>query len=133
MILFVLGGLAYGALEICWRGYTHWSMLLAGGICFLTMFEIYTSFPNLNLLERALIGASLITSVEFVFGCIFNYWLKMNIWDYSDKKFNLMGQICLMYSVLWGLLSIPVSMICIKFEKMFDRRMSVSFRRASQR
>ena len=25
-------------------------------------------------------------------------------WDYSDKKFNLDGYVCLQYSVLWGLL-----------------------------
>ncbi len=122
IILFISGGLAYGGLELCWRGHTHWSMILAGGICFLTMFVIYTSYPDMNIVNRALIGTAVITSVEFIFGCIFNYWLKMDIWDYSDKKFNFMGQVCLMYSVLWGLLSIPVSVLCIKLEQFFDKK-----------
>ena len=33
----------------------------------------------------------------------------MNVWDYSDRKFNLMGQICPLYSALWFLLCIPVN------------------------
>ena len=30
----------------------------------------------------------------------------MNVWDYSGFPLNIMGQVCLLYSVLWGLLSI---------------------------
>ena len=33
LVLFVLGGTAYLALEIAWRGTTHWTMFLAGGAC----------------------------------------------------------------------------------------------------
>lgn len=29
--------------------------------------------------------------------------MHMRLWDYSDKKFNLDGYICLQYSVLWGI------------------------------
>ena len=32
-------------------------------------------------------------------------------WDYSDKKFNLDGYVCLQYSVLWGLLGMA-SVLC---------------------
>ena len=31
--LFCLGGGAYAALELAWRGTTHWTMFLAGGVC----------------------------------------------------------------------------------------------------
>ena len=85
------------------------------------MFEIYTTYSNMNLFYRALWGAFIITSVELVFGCVLNYWLKMDVWDYSDKRFNFMGQICLMYTCLWGLLSIPVSVLCIRLKDMFER------------
>ena len=30
--LFCLGGGAYAALELAWRGTTHWTMFLAGGV-----------------------------------------------------------------------------------------------------
>lgn len=85
------------------------------------MFEIFGIYRNMSLIKRALVGALVITAVEFVFGCILNYWLKMNIWDYSNKRFNFMGQICLMYTFLWGLLSVPVSVLCIKLREWFER------------
>ena len=31
--LFLLGGGAYAALELAWRGTTHWTMFLTGGVC----------------------------------------------------------------------------------------------------
>ena len=31
--LFVLGGGGYLAVELAWRGTSHWTMFLAGGIC----------------------------------------------------------------------------------------------------
>lgn len=121
LAVFAIGGLSYPLLELVWRGHTHWSMMLAGGICMVLMFEIYTTYSNMNLFYRALWGAFIITSVELVFGCVLNYWLKMDVWDYSDKRFNFMGQICLMYTFLWGLLSIPVSVLCIRLKDMFER------------
>lgn len=32
-----------------------------------------------------------------------------NVWDYSDQPFNLLGQICLSYTLLW----IPLSAVAI--------------------
>ena len=33
--LFAMGGGTYGLIEVLWRGYTHWSMALLGGVLFL--------------------------------------------------------------------------------------------------
>ncbi len=120
LILFVTGGLAYGLIELCWRGRTHWTMIAAGGICFVIMFGIYSRFPEMSILDRALAGSAVITGVEFIFGIVFNYLLKMNIWDYSEEKFNVMGIICPMYSVLWGILSVPVFSVCEKIMYFID-------------
>lgn len=114
--LFILGGLSYGLIEIMWRGYTHWSMLLAGGICFLIMFIIYSRHKNLRIIERFLIGSAIITTVELILGLVLNYYLNMHIWDYSNLRFNILGQVSLLYSLLWGLLSIPVSFLCIRID-----------------
>ena len=35
--LFSIGGLLYGLMEISWRGHSHISMFVAGGICFLLL------------------------------------------------------------------------------------------------
>lgn len=121
VIILIIGGLSYGTLELIWRQHTHWSMILAGGICFLSMYVIFNGNPDMNFLLRAITGSLIITSVELIFGCIFNIWLKMDVWDYSRFYFNLWGQICLLYSVLWGILSIPVSVLCIKLKQLFVR------------
>lgn len=107
-ILFIVGGISYLLIELAYRGHTHWSMLIVGGICFVLLGaqnEIYTW--NMPLIWQCVIGALIVTAVEFVAGCIINMWLGWNVWDYSNLPFNLQGQICLLFSGLWVLLSVP--------------------------
>ena len=40
MLLVPFGGCAYGLVEVLYRGYTHWTMLLLGGFCFWLMAQI---------------------------------------------------------------------------------------------
>ena len=35
LILFLFGGTGYALLELLWRGFTHWSMFVLGGVCYL--------------------------------------------------------------------------------------------------
>lgn len=111
--MFPIGALGYGLIEILWRGYTHFSMLLAGGICFVTFAKIGEKFKQKTLLARAVIGSAFVTAIELIFGIIFNIILKKNVWDYSKMPFNFKGQICLLYSLFWivlGLVFIPFSL-----------------------
>lgn len=39
---------------------------------------------------------------EYLGGLLFNKVLKLQLWDYSSKKFNLQGQICLSVSIGWA-------------------------------
>lgn len=104
--LFIIGGLIYITLEVIFRGYTHWTMGIVGGICFILLGLINEILPwDLPLTIQMLIGSIIITSVEFISGCILNIWLKMNVWDYSNLPFNIIGQICLPFSVLWYFVS----------------------------
>ena len=121
LILFFAGGAAYGIIELLWRGYTHWSMLLTGGLCFLLMYAVYTKHAHMSLFGRFLYGSIIITSVEFPLGLILNYCLKLHIWDYSNLHFNILGQISLLYSLLWGLLAVPVSFLCVKIDNYIER------------
>ena len=93
--------MGYGAIEVIWRGFTHWSMMLAGGICFIIFSLVANRFKKRNLLFKAAICAVGVTVVEFIFGVFFNIILKMSVWDYSDMLFNLLGQICPIFSLLW--------------------------------
>lgn len=101
-VLGVLGGLLYVGIEILWRGYSHWTMFLLGGICFVCLGTINEIIPwCMPLWKQVLIGTAIITVAEFVVGCVVNLLLGWNVWDYSAAPFNLMGQICLPYIVLW--------------------------------
>lgn len=40
MVVFLIGGVTYAMIEIMWRGNTHWTMVLLGGLCFLTLYKL---------------------------------------------------------------------------------------------
>jgi len=103
-LLILFGGTAYGLLEVLWRGHTHWTMLLLGGICFYLMAQLSRlSLPNYLC---AVPCAYAITALEFLTGCVVNLLLGWNVWDYSAQPLNLLGQICFPFLGLWYLLSI---------------------------
>lgn len=106
--VFMIGSLGYSLIEILWRGFTHWTMVLTGGLCFTLLYHLNNKLKRKPLIRKCILGAGLITLVEFMVGCIVNLWLKWNVWDYSRCRFNLCGQICLLYSSLWFLLCMPL-------------------------
>lgn len=106
LILFVIGGLLYLLIELVFRGHTHWTMFFVGGLCFVLVGAINEVIPwDTPLVIQCVIGGVIITAVEFVSGCIINLWLGWAVWDYRDMPFNLLGQICLPFSLLWVLIS----------------------------
>lgn len=50
-----------------------------------------------------LIGIVFPTAIEFLTGWILEVFFHNKWWDYSDRKFNIKGYICLEFSLLWGL------------------------------
>ncbi len=107
--LFALGGGAYYLIELMWKQSSHWSMFLAGGLCFQTIHNLNAKMRDSKCIwEKCFIGSGIITGVEFVFGCVVNLSLHLNIWDYSAIPLNLLGQICLPFSMMWYLLTIPI-------------------------
>ena len=104
--VFVFGGIGYGSLEVAWRGYTHWTMILTGGVCCTLIYLIATRM-NEPLWKKWILCAAVITTVEFVVGCVVNLKLGWNVWDYSSVRGNLLGQICPLFSLCWLGLSVP--------------------------
>ena len=110
LILAAVGGVLYVALELVWRGHSHWTMFCLGGLCFVCIGQINEMIPwCMPLWKQALIGAVIITGMEFLTGCIVNLGLGWRVWDYSGMPMNLLGQICVPYMLLW----IPVSLAAI--------------------
>jgi uncharacterized membrane protein len=104
-LVFTLGGLIYALIEISARGYTHWSMVLTGGMCLTLMYEVEVR-TNLMPWVKYLIGATIITTFEFLVGVVVNLTMHWNVWDYSQLPLNLLGQICVPYFFIWYLVSI---------------------------
>lgn len=101
-ILFIIGGIAYCLIEALYRGYTHWSMFLLGAICFIAIGSINEHITwNMTIWKQMVIGSVIITILELMCGCIVNLWLGWDIWDYSNLPFNILGQICLPFSLIW--------------------------------
>ena len=104
--VFAFGGLAYALIELLFRGRTHWSMILAGGICAVFLYLIAIKSRE-RLWKKWLMGGAVITTVEFLTGIAVNILLGWNVWSYSDRWANLFGQICILFTLVWVGLSIP--------------------------
>lgn len=106
LTLISVGGFLYVLIELAFRGRSHWTMFLVGGLCFWIIGLINEIIPwEMPLWKQCGVGAIIITSVEFVAGCIINILLGWHVWDYSNMPFNILGQVCLPFAVLWFFLS----------------------------
>lgn len=114
LIIWLTGAIAYFYMEIAFRGFSHYSMFILGGLCFLTVGFIGKRILNeTNSVIRAvlrimILGTLIITSLEYITGIIVNVYLHLDVWNYSTMKMNIQGQICIAYSALWALLSLPI-------------------------
>ncbi len=99
--VFLLGAGAYGTMEVLFRGYTHWTMLITGGACVLTMYYMQDWILNLPVVLGALAGALIITFYEFFVGVLVNLKLGWQVWDYSALPGNILGQICPAFTAIW--------------------------------
>ena len=110
LILFLLGGYTYYGIEVLWRGCSHYSMIICGGICF-----IYAGLQNERIewdypfWKQVLRVEAFILSAEFITGCIVNLWLGLDVWDYSGLPGNILGQTCPQFALLF----LPLSAIAI--------------------
>lgn len=120
IIMFLFGAYAYGLIEVLWRGYTHWSMAIAGGVCFLLLHGLNRRLiGKVSYLSRCILGGLTVTAVELIAGVVLNLWWKLDVWDYSALPMNLWGQICLPFTLLWCALMLVV----IGLEQMLRFRM----------
>ena len=101
-MIFFIGAAGYALIEIIWRGYTHWSMMIAGGLCFLLFSFVAERMRGRHILIKAAVCAIGVTVIEFLFGVVFNIWLKMDVWDYSHMPFNILGQVCPIFTLMWA-------------------------------
>ncbi|MBP7553728.1 MAG: hypothetical protein KA885_09915 [Spirochaetes bacterium] len=91
-------------------GFSSGWMLLIGGISGLSLFGIYKLINKLfNIFFASILGSVVINIIELTSGVILNLNFKLNIWNYSNQYFNLLGQICLSQSMIYLFFISPVS------------------------
>lgn len=111
-ILMGIGGLIYSIIEILYRGYTHWTMVIVGGLAFYLIGCINECIEwDMPLYRQMAIGMVIITVLEFVAGIIVNLILGWSVWDYSNVPLNILGQICLPFCIIWFFLSFPAIIV----------------------
>ena len=125
IMLFFTGGAGYIALEFLWRGWSHFSMFLAGGTCFLLLGKLNAARPRLPLLLRGIAGAGIITMIELLAGLIFNR--DYRVWDYRHLPVNFHGQICLRFFLIW----IPISLGAMGLYSFLQKRLAKLWRFAA--
>lgn len=108
-IIFIISGFIYTALELLWRGYTHWTMFVCAGICGLAMANINNNWLKFDTdFQIQVVASALVcTTMEFIFGIIFNG--DFTIWDYRGLwgTIHLLGdQVTILFFGVWILISV---------------------------
>ena len=118
LLVMVLGGGAYVLVELWWRGRSHISMFLLGGLCFWLIGQLdrHRAIP---VALQACQGACVVTGLELVTGLVVNRWLGLDVWDYSGLPMNFLGQICPLFTFLW----IPVAFAAMELYPRLERRL----------
>lgn len=75
------------------------------GLFALSFLPINTGYKWLNDLLIILIMGVVMTGIEYIAGLIFIKGMKIKLWDYSDRKGNIQGIICPLFSFFWLLVS----------------------------
>lgn len=128
LALWSTGAFAYGLIEILFRGYTHISMGILGGICFLFIGHINKRLADrLSIFYQLFICTVIITTLEYITGIIVNIIMRLNVWDYSELPLNLSGQICLIFSIAWYFLSfVAIILYNILKQNLFNEPTNLS-------
>ena len=115
--LFVIGSLLGWSLELFFRRFISQKKWMNPGFLMGPYLPIYGfgvtllyGVSNINLgiesqivdiIIRILIIGIGMTLIEFVAGLIFIKGFKIKLWDYSNRKGNIMGIICPIFSLAW--------------------------------
>ena len=105
LVLWAVGGCIYYGIEVLFRGFSHISMFMLGGLCmqFFTWQGRLTEWQD--ALPRQITRCTIfVVSMEFITGIIVNKWYHLAVWDYSDMPLQLWGQICLPFALIFSLL-----------------------------
>ncbi|MBF4695006.1 putative ABC transporter permease [Fusibacter ferrireducens] len=83
-----------------------------GAVAIIGIVEFFNSHimqnRDLSLIEMFLLVVFVTSGLEWLTGYFLEKMFHAKWWDYSDKKFNVMGYICLRFSIYWGVVGVFV-------------------------
>lgn len=113
VILFSFGTITGWLIEVIWRrfysqkrwfnpGFLHGPWLPLYGFGAILLYSL--SSINIPIYVRGLLFFIVLTILEYIAGIVFLKFFKMRLWDYSNRRINIQGVICPLYSFLWTIL-----------------------------
>ena len=108
-VLFITFSALYVWIEIMFRNRSDRSMLALSGVLGVTLGILNNIIPwSMGLAQQGLIGGFLIvTPMEYFVGK-FLVTQNLSIWNYSTMPWNIDGQICLPFTLIWCVISVVV-------------------------
>lgn len=92
------------------RGFMRGPFLPLYGSGALMMLVVSMPFQD-NVVMTYFAGCVGATILEYITGVTMETLFKVRYWDYSDKKFNFQGHVCLGTTISWGFLTILMTEI----------------------
>lgn len=83
------------------RGFLTGMICPIYGVGMLLVLLVIDNFKN-NWILIFIVSILLTTAIEFITGLVMKLIFHRQWWDYSDRKFNILGYICLEFSLMWG-------------------------------
>ena len=61
-IVYMIGSVGYCAIELLWRGYSHWTMTVTGGVCFMIIYLTNRMMRSYSVFKKCLVCAVDVTA-----------------------------------------------------------------------
>ncbi len=92
------------------RGFMRGPFLPIYGSGAIMMYVVSMPFQD-HIVLTYLAGCAGATTLEYITGVLMEKLFRIRYWDYSDKKFNFQGHICLNSTLAWGFFTIMMTKV----------------------
>lgn len=126
VILFIIYGTGY-----CLIDYIFWKhpkelpiAFVCDGMMGLVIGLFNEIWPFIPIYQQVVLGCLFTLCLEFIIGCILNLYFKLDLWDYNRvTKYNILGQVCLLYIVNW----VPIVLFVIYIDDILRNVLMLLF------
>lgn len=101
------------------RGFLHGPYCSMYGFGALSIVILAKPFQY-NLMVLYLYSVIITTIIEYITGYVLEKSFNTTWWDYSKRPLNIHGRICLMFSLLWGIISVLLVKVIHPFFNKFE-------------